>query len=61
MVGTELMEQGVITVTLGRLLQPSRRPRRTTVKVTPPEITVISDRIWELAGRVLDLAAADFP
>ena len=51
-----LIEQGVITVTLARLLQPSRRPRRKPVKVTPLEIKVISDRIWELAGRLLDLA-----
>jgi hypothetical protein len=56
----ELIEQGVITVTLGRLLQPSRRPRRKPVKVTPPEIKMISDRIWELAGRLLDLAEAHY-
>ena len=56
----DLIEQGVITVTLGRLLQPSRRPRRKPVKVTPPEIKVISDRIWELAGRLLDLAEAHY-
>jgi hypothetical protein len=52
-----LIEQGVITVTLARLLQPSRRPRRKPVKVTPPEIEVISDRILHLGDRLLDLAA----
>jgi hypothetical protein len=51
-----LIEQGVMTVTLARLLQPSRRPRRTPVKVTPPQIEVISDRIHHLGDRLLDFA-----
>ena len=49
------IEQGLITVTLARLLQPPRRPRRKTRKVTPPEINVISDRIHHLGDRLLDL------
>jgi hypothetical protein len=55
---SHFVEQGAITVTLGRLLQPSRRPRRKPVTVTPPEINAISDRIDALGDRLLDLAEA---
>jgi hypothetical protein len=52
-------EEGVLAVTLARLLQPSsgdqrRKPR----KVSAPDIIEVSDRIWELAGRLLDCAEA---
>ena len=52
------IEQGIITATLARLLQPPRRPRRKPVKVTAPQITEISDRIHGLGDRLLDIAGA---
>jgi hypothetical protein len=51
-------EQGVLAVTLARLLQPSGRDRRKPRKVSAPDIIEVSDRIWELAGRLLDCAEA---
>jgi hypothetical protein len=51
-------EQGVLAVTLARLLQPSGGDRRKPRKVSAPDIIEISDRIWELAGRLLDCAEA---
>jgi hypothetical protein len=52
------IEQGVVTATLGRLLQPQRRPRRKPVKVTAREITETSDRIGGFGDRLLDIAEA---
>jgi len=52
------IEQGVITATLHRLLQPPRRPRRKPVKVTAAEITGISDRIHGFGDRLLEIAQA---
>jgi hypothetical protein len=49
------IDQGIMTATLGRLLQPPRRPRRKPVKVTVPEITEISDRIHGFGDRLLDI------
>jgi hypothetical protein len=50
------IEQGVVTATLGRLLQPQRQPHRKPVKVTAREITEISDRICGFGDRLLDIA-----
>jgi hypothetical protein len=55
-IGHFLNESG-ITVTLGRMLQPARQPRRNPVKMTPAEILEISEHIRELGDRLLDLAA----
>jgi hypothetical protein len=52
------IEQDVITATLHRLLQPPRRPRRNPVKVKPPEITEISERIHGFGDRLLGIAQA---
>jgi hypothetical protein len=50
------IEQGIITATLHRLLQPQHQPLRKPVKVTAREITEISDRIRGFGDRLLDLA-----
>jgi hypothetical protein len=50
------IEEGVITATLWRLLQPRGRARRKPVKVTALEITLTSDRIHSLGDRLLNIA-----
>jgi hypothetical protein len=45
-----------ITVSLGRMLQPARQPRRSPVKMTPAKILEISEHIQGLGDRLLDFA-----
>ena len=47
-----------LTVSLARMLQPSKKPRRKTVKVTTAELLVIASRLREIADDLLDLAEA---
>ena len=47
-----------LTVSLARMLQPSKKPRRKTTKVTAPELLAIAGRLREIADKLLDLAEA---
>ena len=49
------IEQSVLSVTLGRLLQPPKKPRRKPVHVTAPEIEKTADHLYDLGGNMLDL------
>lgn len=49
-------ERGILTVTLARMLQPSKRPRRAPVKVTVAKINRTSTRISALTDQLFDFA-----
>ena len=51
------VEQFTLSVKMGRLLQPLKKPRRKLIKVTASQIRQISDRLHEIGGELLDLAA----
>jgi hypothetical protein len=48
-------ERSVLSITLGRLLQPRSQSRRRPVQVTAAEIEKVSDRLYELGGELLDV------
>jgi|ERR1035437_6456114 hypothetical protein len=47
-----------LTMSLTRMLQPSKKPRRKIVKVTTAELLAIARRLREIADDLLDLAEA---
>lgn len=49
-----------LSVTLGRLLQPQWRQRRKPTKVTAAEIEEMTDRLYDLGGKLLDLLDGPF-
>lgn len=52
------LSRSEITVTMARLLQPNKGPRRAPVKVTNDEIEKTSNRIHTLSESLLDLVEA---
>jgi hypothetical protein len=49
------VERSVLHVKLGRLLQPTSKPRRKAVQVTAAEIENTTSRLYEVGGELLDL------
>lgn len=49
------VERSVLSVTLGRLLQPPKKARGKPVYVTAAEIEKTTDHLYELGGKMLDL------
>jgi hypothetical protein len=47
-----------LTVTLARLLQPRKRPRRKPAKITVAQINSTANRLHQIGGELLDLVEA---
>jgi hypothetical protein len=52
----QAIERSILTITMARLLQPPKPPRRKPVKITAAQIVDTSNRLHEIGGRLLDLA-----
>jgi hypothetical protein len=52
------IERQILNVTMWRLLQPSKKARRSPVKVTASIVDKTADRLDVIGGKLLDLAEA---
>jgi hypothetical protein len=52
------VERHTLSMTLGRLLQPRWQKRRMPVRVTAADVEKVTDRLYEIAGELLDLLEA---
>jgi len=50
------IERSTLVVTMGRLLQPPKKPRRKPIRVTASLVTQTSDRLRAIGDQLLDLA-----
>lgn len=53
-----VVTRSTLTVALGRLLQPSHKPRRPLMRVTAAQISTTADRLREIGDALLDLGDA---
>jgi hypothetical protein len=57
-VAGRVIRRSKLTVTLGSLLQPPKKPHRPPVKVTTVQIENLANRLHEIGDELLDLAEA---
>jgi hypothetical protein len=50
-----MIERSILSITMGRLLQPAKGLRRKPIRVTALQIARTSDRLHTIGGRLLDI------
>ena len=50
------IDKSILSVTMGRLLQPTKKPRRRTIRVTTSSLARCTNQLQAISDQLLDLA-----